>query len=226
MRNLLTFTFLLFFSLASYAQLDRSTGATTVIKGLGVTEEVEENTYDNSSRLFTPGIVSLSNLNSGLLIDTQRPFKLTDGKEKKTFSMRTDNGLKTFKNENFKPKAFEDSGIRTAHKKDQHLGDLTTSGKYVELYCRDHQYVDGDKIKIVVNGEVIHHSITLGGGYTPIFVKLNNGFNNIEFHALNQGESGPNTAELLVLDEDGRELTRKEWNLLTGAKASIIVVKQ
>lgn len=118
----------------------------------------------------------------------------------------------------------KDNDIKNAHKEDQYLGDFSTTGKFVELYARDHQYVDGDKVKIIVNGVEIR-SITLGAGYHPILVKLESGFNNIEFEALNQGTSGPNTAELKVLDEDGKLVTTKIWNLLTGAKASLIVVK-
>lgn len=119
----------------------------------------------------------------------------------------------------------KDRDIKNSYKEDQYLGDFTTGGKFVELYARDHEYVDGDKVRIIVNGVEIQ-SITLGGGYHPILVKLESGFNNIEFEALNQGTSGPNTAELKVLDEDGKLVTTKVWNLLTGAKASLIVVKK
>lgn len=119
----------------------------------------------------------------------------------------------------------KDREIKDSYKEDQYLGDFETTGKFVELYCRDHEYVDGDKVKIYVNGKEIQ-SVTLGAGYTPVLVKLEGGFNNIEFEALNQGSSGPNTAELKVLDEDGKLVATKEWNLLTGAKASLIVAKK
>ncbi|MFT7157938.1 MAG: hypothetical protein ACI8Q1_002963, partial [Parvicella sp.] len=46
------------------------------------------------------------------------------------------------------------------------------------------------------------------------------------FEALNQGDSGPNTAELHVYDDKGMLVSAHEWNLLTGNKASIIVYKQ
>lgn len=119
----------------------------------------------------------------------------------------------------------KDREIKESYKEDQYLGDFSTTGKFVELYCRDHEYVDGDKVKIYVNGKAIQN-VTLGAGYTPVLVKLESGFNNIEFEALNQGSSGPNTAELKVLDEEGKLVATKEWNLLTGAKASLIVAKK
>jgi len=58
-----------------------------------------------------------------------------------------------------------------------------------------------------------------------VLVNLQEGFNSIQFVALNQGSSGPNTAELRILSEKGEMLAKKEWNLLTGAKAELIVVK-
>lgn len=119
----------------------------------------------------------------------------------------------------------KDREIKEEYKKDQYLGDFKTTGKFVELYCRDHEYVDGDKVRVFVNGKAIQ-TVSLGAGYTPVLVKLESGFNNIEFEALNQGTSGPNTAELKVLDEFGKLVANKEWNLLTGARASLIVVKE
>ncbi|MDT0676964.1 hypothetical protein [Autumnicola musiva] len=120
----------------------------------------------------------------------------------------------------------KDKEAKSEYKNDQYLGDFKTGGKFVEIYCRDHEFVDGDKVQISVNGTVVEPRVSLGSGYHPILITLASGLNNIEFEALNQGSSGPNTAELRVFDADGQPLAQKEWNLLTGAKASLIVVKQ
>lgn len=119
----------------------------------------------------------------------------------------------------------KDKEIKEEYKFDQSLGNVVTKGKFVEVYCRDHEYVDGDKVQIFVNGELVARSVTLHAGFQPVLVTLQDGFNSIEFVALNQGSSGPNTAELRVLSEKGEQLAKKEWNLLTGAKAQLIVVK-
>jgi hypothetical protein len=111
------------------------------------------------------------------------------------------------------------------YREDQYLGDFKTTGKFVELFSRDHQFVDGDQVNIYVNGKFLQR-VVLGGGYRPVLVTLESGFNNIEFEAINQGSSGPNTAQLKVLEENGNLVASKEWNLLTGAKASLIVVKE
>ena len=57
-------------------------------------------------------------------------------------------------------------------------------------------------------------------------IDLKPGFNKFDFKALNQGFSGPNTAELRVFDEDQKLLSSNQWNLSTGATATFIVVKQ
>ena len=46
-------------------------------------------------------------------------------------------------------------------------------------------------------------------------VKLLDSFNKIDFVALNQGESGPNTAEVRVYDDDANVMMSNLWNLAT-----------
>lgn len=120
----------------------------------------------------------------------------------------------------------KDQEAKSVYRNDQYLGDFSTDGRFVEVYCRDHEYVDGDMVRVIVNGRVVQPSLTLGSGYSPVLVSLEEGPNTIEFVALNQGTSGPNTAELRVLAENGSIITTNRWNLLTGAKASIVVMKQ
>jgi hypothetical protein len=108
---------------------------------------------------------------------------------------------------------------------DMYLGDIKYSGKFVGIICRDHEYVDGDRIKIYANEEVVDPNFLLTGAFKGVNVDLEKGFNKIEFEALNQGSSGPNTAQIDVYDEQGKLLYSNRWNLSTGAKATFIVVK-
>jgi len=105
------------------------------------------------------------------------------------------------------------------------LGKLETSSKSIRIICRDHSYVDGDRVKLYVNEEVIRRSITLRAGYYSVDIVLREGFNRIDIEALNQGSSGPNTAEFKVLDENGIVLADKEWNILTGYIATLVVMR-
>lgn len=214
MKNTVLIILLLFFSIGTYGQVDQS-GKTTTVKGLGLPEENKNS------------ILKIEEKKRGLFYSTRKPITLSEPEEK-TFSMRTDaDGLLDYKMEGFVPKAFtKDKEIKEAYSRDQYLGDVKTGGSFVELYCRDHEYVDGDRVRVYVNDELVNPSVSLGSGYTPILVKLKTGFNTVVFEALNMGASGPNTAELKILDEMGNLLTTKEWNLTTGTKATLIVVKQ
>ena len=111
------------------------------------------------------------------------------------------------------------------YKQNQYLGDFKTKSGEIKIICRDHQAVDGDLVRVYQDGEVVADKIYLEARYKTIYMKLKEGFNKIEVEALNQGQSGPNTAQFQVLDESGNVITSNEWNLATGYKASFIVVK-
>jgi len=110
--------------------------------------------------------------------------------------------------------------------KDYYLGDLKTRFNTVIIRCRDHEYVDGDKIKIMVNDAIIHPNLTLYGDFYSIDIDLKEGFNTINFIALNEGESSPNTAQVEVLGPDGNILTSNRWLIRTGYKASLVIIKE
>ena len=110
-------------------------------------------------------------------------------------------------------------------KQNQYLGDFKTKSGQIKIICRDHQAVDGDMVRVYKDGEVVLDKIYLEGQYKTVYLELKEGFNKIEIEALNQGTSGPNTAEFKVLDESGRIINSNIWNLATGYKASFIVVK-
>lgn len=112
------------------------------------------------------------------------------------------------------------------HFGDQYLGDFKTNAKFIGIVARDHEYIDGDRVKIYVNGEVVEYNLLLSGSFKGVNIDLVEGFNRLDFEALNQGSSGPNTAQVVVTDEAGKVLHNNKWNLSTGSKASLIVVKE
>ena len=109
---------------------------------------------------------------------------------------------------------------------DQYFGDFKTQATSVNISYRDHGYVDGDLIQVRVNDDVVQASVFLNGGFSGFKLDLKKGFNKIDFVALNQGESGPNTAEFRVVDDLGNLVSANRWNLATGVKATIIIVKE
>ena len=112
------------------------------------------------------------------------------------------------------------------HFGDMYLGDIKTSSKFIGVVCRDHEYVDGDRVKVYANGFVIEPNILLTGSFKGINMTLDKGFNRLDFEALNQGSSGPNTAQVDVYDEKGQLIYSNKWLLSTGSKASLIVVQE
>ncbi len=112
------------------------------------------------------------------------------------------------------------------YKNDMYLGDYLTSENSVNVTFRDHEYPDGDRIQIRVNDKLVVANILLVETFKGLNIELEEGFNRIDFIALNQGESGPNTAELKVYTNSGSLVGSNQWNLATGVKATYIVVKE
>ena len=73
---------------------------------------------------------------------------------------------------------------------------------------------------------IIQENVLLEGDYKVFEFTLKNGFNKIDIEAINQGSSGPNTAEFQVFDDKGTSLSANQWNLSTGFKATIVIVKE
>jgi len=107
----------------------------------------------------------------------------------------------------------------------QFLGEYSTKAKRVNVIYRDHQAEDGDLIRVYVNGQIMQMRVLLQNHSKGFFLTLTPGDNIIEFEALNQGTSGPNTAEFQVLDDLGKPIVTNQWNLATGVKATITVIK-
>ena len=109
---------------------------------------------------------------------------------------------------------------------DQYLGDIKSNGKFIGIVCRDHEYVDGDRVKIYMNDMVVESNLLLTGAFKGINVDLQPGFNRLDFEALNHGSSAPNTAQVDVYDESGQLLYSNKWLLSSGSKATLIVTKE
>lgn len=109
---------------------------------------------------------------------------------------------------------------------DQDLGSFRSDSKYVRIICRDYQYPDGDRVTIYINGIPAIYNIVLKQNYQEFKIPLVKGVNKIGIKALNQGTSGPNTAAFKVYDDAGSLISSNEWNLATGAVATLLIVKE
>ncbi|NAS30809.1 hypothetical protein GTQ40_07490 [Flavobacteriaceae bacterium R38] len=130
--------------------------------------------------------------------------------------------------ENFKPKlTSREKGYKINPKfyNNQDLGSFRSNGESIQFICRDHRDEDGDRVRILVNGKEVIPNLLLLNRAKNINIKLEKGFNKIDVIALNQGLGGPNTAEFKVYDDNGNIISENIWNLATGVKASMLIIK-
>lgn len=204
-----------------YSQVDREK------KSIRIPAEKSEKEKDSSPvkiKVEPKKGPSLTNIDrskvNGLSVETK---KYIIKESEKPFSMFENDGLKSpgeLFEERWRKQAAEIGMIQVMS--DQFLGEHRIDSKFVNIVCRDHEYPDGDRVQILVNDSIVHQNILLTGSYRRVQIELIQGLNKIDILALNQGESGPNTAEFIVYDDQENVVSSKEWNLLTGVKATII----
>ncbi len=122
-------------------------------------------------------------------------------------------------------KKSSDGEILERYKSDSFLGQFKTGTKIISIACRDHEAPDGDVVRIWLNDKVVVDGILLDVDFKEIFLDLNEGINKIEIEAMNQGASGPNTAQFVIFDQKKGMITTNKWNLTTGVKAKLIILK-
>ncbi|WGH75352.1 hypothetical protein P8625_14960 [Tenacibaculum tangerinum] len=108
--------------------------------------------------------------------------------------------------------------------RNQFIGDIESyDTKRLTVKCLDHGKVDGDRVSVSLNGKVIR-TITLKGYYTTFTINLKSGQNRIDFKALNEGSVGANTAKFYIVDDKGKTISNKEWNIKKGYLATLLIV--
>ncbi|UYW01749.1 hypothetical protein K5I29_02155 [Flavobacterium agricola] len=155
--------------------------------------------------------------NSGYLIGDKDKNKFNqDEKFTMPYQLQRDIVVKSNINE-------DDSKV---FRRNQSFGELRTTANSVKLMFKDYAAVDGDRIKIMVNGLTVRADVSLIEVYQTVEIGLTPGFNKVEFEALNQGYSGPNTAQFKIVDDTGKQMLENRWDLATGFKASILIIKE
>ncbi len=160
----------------------------------------------------------------GITPDVKKYFDPLNTNQKKGISFMTQNN--TIDSDILVKKSFNGKDMSNVKlTSDFNLGTLYSSSESVRIEVRDHSLVDGDRIRVYVNEQMINSNLMLNGLYTIIYIDLKRGYNRIDIEAINEGYSGPNTAELKVYDEKGKLLSSQEWNILTGQRATLGVVR-
>lgn len=217
LRTLL-FLFLAFLSLQAQAQLDNS----------------NSNTEKGKTKTIITAKGKVVNKPKSIKVDGINGFKKAYNKEQEELKRKqkeqdfNNKGILTqakISEERFL-KAFKKiNGQYQYPKIDQDLGSFRTNSASVNIICRDFQYPDGDRVTIYVNDIPVIVNILLKQSYQKFSIPLEIGINKIAFRALNQGTSGPNTAGFKVYNDSGTLISSNEWNLATGAKATLVIAK-
>lgn len=185
----------------------------------------QEELPDNSSRKIEP-VPETTTGGSILFPEKKETIIYKRPNKKPKFSMLQSTDLLdpgvNFKNQRFK----KDRPMMPGFKSDTFLGELSTGEKILKLVCRDHQYEDGDLVRIWQDDKVLVEKIYLRNIYQGVTINLKPGFNKLEVEALNQGSSGPNTAEFKVMDSKGKVIQQNVWNLSAGVKALLVVIQE
>ncbi len=173
--------------------------------------------------------------------DTEKPFNGINrssiapnlGKPKKEFSMFPEEEfgnpgeLYTKKLDKLQKELLpEGHGLNSGLKEDAYWGDYKTTSKYIEIGYRDHGRIDGDLLRVLVDGDIIQSNISLVGSFQGFRLNLKEGLNKIEFYAINEGAYIPNTAQYRITDEWNKIISGKIWSLSKGVKVTIIIVKE
>lgn len=195
------------------------------------TPEVKDPTADRADipSIKTPNVFENTTITS--------KSKLQIGEEKSKFSMSTETDFANpgdryvAKMEKDLDKSLKEVGLKegrgTLIKKNISLGNFKTKAAFFIVKLRDFGAIDGDLVKISSNDNVIRDQLFLVANFKEVKITLVNGFNKLDFEALNIGSLGGNTAEIQLYDDKGILITNDYWdNLAAGFKASIIVTKE
>ncbi|MEY2922919.1 MAG: hypothetical protein RL108_1545 [Bacteroidota bacterium] len=118
----------------------------------------------------------------------------------------------------------KEDGIRPElYNRDMNLGQFVVYTQKVNLNSRDYGAIDGDLVRVWVNGKMYVPKVYLESKFQEITLDLDKGINVIEIEALNYGELSPNTGQFAFYDANKEFITNQYWNLGIGYKARILI---
>jgi hypothetical protein len=187
------------------------------------------NNSDNSNSIFQPPPEESPYLKGSFM---EKPLDMTDPSlEDKGTNINMEENEKFLDPGDIYLSKLKDKGVEAGkdpnkYRTNQYMGDYRMDGNQARIIFRDHEYPDGDRVRILHNDKVIQSNVLLVERFVGLTIELVPGFNKVDFIALNQGVSGPNTAEVRVYDENGEMTAANQWNLATGVKATYILIKE
>jgi hypothetical protein len=91
----------------------------------------------------------------------------------------------------------------------------------ISIYVWDDEMVDGDTISLYLNNQLIIDRKKIRTKKLKLNVSIKEGKNELRLFAHNLGSTPPNTAAILIEDEDGEQLVHLNSDLLTSGVIEI-----
>ncbi len=214
MKKIFILVFIVFATVTAQAQFDSNTGSISVPKG-NTTSTDTPSLSTTSPFTVTPPKPTVSN-----------PYQVGANNDE-NFSMYQKDEFVNRSSEYMDRVQIKRKGeSNEAYRGNQFFGEHRSNAEFIQVMARDFEYEDGDRIKVLVNDRIVVAEIVLTNDFKGVQITLQPGFNKIDFEALNQGTSGPNTAEFRVYDDKEKLVSSNQWNLATGFKATVIIIKE
>jgi hypothetical protein len=140
--------------------------------------------------------------------------------EKKTYEVKSAQELFETQNQE------RESSVGFSYDNDTFLGEYIVYTSSVNLKYRDYGAVDGDNIRIILNGQVVKDYETLKGDFESFVLDLTEGANIIQIQALNTGIYFPNTGNFVFYDANFKLVANQNWGLTAGYKAIVRIVRK
>ena len=224
MKRLLFFLFLICFSFNVQAQFESSKRKINISAAPEKATKNKANVPESTSKFTTPPIKFQSQLSKnnddkflrGLpqlpkVGETQVPKPEVFINTAEDYTDKLNNQLKE---DGIRPELFN---------RDINYGQFVVYTQKINLDSRDYGIVDGDLVRVWVNGVMVNRQIYLESKFKEIILDLEKGVNIIEIEALNYGELSPNTGQFTFYDANRQFITNQYWNLGIGYKARILI---
>ncbi len=103
------------------------------------------------------------------------------------------------------------------------LASVTVNSRTVTLSFLDPQYVDGDVVTVLVNGQPVLTNYTLDGRSVSVPVTLNDGGNTVEIQAVSEGVTPPLVAQVSISNVTSGSAVQNTSGLTAGGTASFTI---
>jgi hypothetical protein len=219
--------FLICFSFSSYAQFEQTKRKVNISAMPDKAKKKKAILPETPPTTVTPEIKFESQYfkkeDDILLRSLPKMPKVGEVETPKTYEVRSVSEIYT---EKIQTKMAQEGISREILNSDIFLGEYTVYTNEIKISARDYSAVDGDLVRIWLNGEIVTKVIDLETGYQRYDYILKEGLNVIQIEALNIGLSFPNTGQFSFVDGNGKMITEQFWGLNEGYRATIKVYKK